>query len=48
MTVKAWAEVGVGVGESTECEKECIAIAKIETSERCNHAGVEIHTNTHM
>jgi hypothetical protein len=23
------------------CEKECVAIAKIEMSGRCNHAGVE-------
>jgi hypothetical protein len=29
------------------CEKECVAIAKSEMSRRCNHAGVEVHTNTH-
>jgi hypothetical protein len=29
------------------CEKESVAIAKIETSGRCNHAVVKIHTNTH-
>ena len=28
------------------CEKECVAIAKIEMPGRCNHAGVERHTNT--
>jgi len=27
-------------------EKECVAIAKIEMPGRCNHAGVERHTNT--
>jgi len=29
------------------CGKECVAIAKIEMSGRCNHAGVERHRNTH-
>jgi hypothetical protein len=29
------------------CETECVAIAKMEMSGRCNHAGLEIHTNPH-
>jgi hypothetical protein len=28
-------------------EKESVAIAKIEMSGRCNHAGVERHSNIH-
>jgi hypothetical protein len=27
---------------------ECVAIAKIEMSRRCNHVGIETNTNTHM
>jgi hypothetical protein len=26
---------------------ECVEIAKIEMSGRCNHVGVETHKNTH-
>jgi len=29
------------------CERECVAIAKMKRSERCNHVGVERHRNTH-